>query len=162
MDTVAQLAGFIGAHAIWCVSDEGPLVPIVGFDRADGSRGLVRFASDSLEVGVAQARAWLEENPESVVAAVAALDGYYPLPSGKTDAVLLEGYLYTPSRRRFNMALPYRPQTTVSTFAVYRPKFGQIEVENADYTALANSFYSGVDAHEKGAEVWNAHLDQSQ
>jgi hypothetical protein len=162
MDKVVKLAGFIGAHAVWCVSDDGPLVPMIGFERADGSRALIRFATDTLEAGVAQARAWLDANPEGAAAAVAALDGYYPLPSGKTDAVLLEGYQYGPTRRRFTMAVPYRPHSPASTFLVYRPKFGQVEAENVDYAALADCFFEGVDSHEKGAEVWNAHMDQSQ
>jgi len=162
MQRIARLSGFIAAHAIWCVSDDGPLVPMVGFERSDGSRGLTRFAAERLEEGVAQARAWLVENPEEAVAAVAAFDGYVPLSAGKTDAILLEGRLYLSDVVCFEMAVPYRPASEDSQFAVFRPKFTKVDLPSPDYGALGNEFFAGVDSHEKGAEVWNAHIDQAQ
>jgi hypothetical protein len=40
MITASELAGFIAAHAIWCVSDTDGLVPMVAFTTEDGQRKL--------------------------------------------------------------------------------------------------------------------------
>mgnify|MGYP007045075907 CR=1 FL=1 len=162
MNELARLVGFIAAHAIWCVSDEGPLVPMIGFQRQDGSNGLVRFTDPDMERGVSQARAWLESNPEQAMSAVAALDGFYPMASGKSDAIILEARLYGSTAKRFEMAVPYRPKSAVASFAVYRPKFIRVEGETPDYSKLADEFFAGVDGHSEGAKVWNAHMDQGQ
>ncbi|MFD0687836.1 hypothetical protein [Actinomadura fibrosa] len=55
------------------------------------------------------------------------------------------------------MAVPYRPHS--EGFAVYRPKFIDVTgVDSPDYATLADHFFSGVDSHERAAEVWNTHL----
>jgi len=118
MNELAQLIGFIAAHAIWCVADQGPLVPMIGFQRQDGSRSLVRFADPDMGRGVSQTRAWLETNPEQAARAVAALDGFYPMASGKADAIILEGRLYGSSVKRLEMAVLYRPKSAAASFVV--------------------------------------------
>ncbi len=65
MHNSARLAGFFAAHAIWCVSDGGPLIPMVAYDS------------------------------------------------------------------------------------------------EPHYDELGAAFFQGVDAHEKGAAIWNQHIDQS-
>jgi len=162
MNELARLVGFIAAHAIWCVSDEGPLVPLIGFQRQDGSNSLVRFADPDMGLGVSQARAWLESNPEQATRAVAALDGFYPMTSGKSDAIILEARLYGSIVERLEMAVPYRPRSAAASFAVYRPKFIRVEGEEPDYSKLGDQFFAGVDGHSEGAQVWNAHMDQGQ
>lgn len=59
MNALGQLVGFFAPHAIWCVSNGGPLVPMVGFQRQDGTKGLVQFVGSNLGRGVSQAREWL-------------------------------------------------------------------------------------------------------
>ena len=162
MNELAQLVGFIAAHAIWCVSDEGPLVPMIGFQRPDGSRGLLRFADPDMGRGVAQARAWLERNPEQAMRAVAALDGFYPMASGRADAIILEGRLYASNPEGFEMAVPYRPKSAAASFVVYRPKFIRVDGQGPDYSKLGDQFFAGVDSHSEGVKVWNAHVDQGR
>ena len=63
MDAVAEHAGFFAAHGIWCVSDDGPLIPMLAFERANGKREMIRFVLDKLEAGLpeilaAPADAW--------------------------------------------------------------------------------------------------------
>jgi hypothetical protein len=162
MNELAQLVGFIAAHAIWCVADEQPLVQMIGFQRQDGSRSLVRFADPDMGRGVAQARAWLQTNPEQAMMAVAALDGFYPMASGKADAIILEGRLYASTVESLEMAVPYRPKSAAASFLVYRPKFIRGGGEKPDYSKLGDRFFAGVDGHSEGAKVWNAHMDQGQ
>lgn len=122
----------------------------------------MRFADADMGHGVSQARAWLETNPEHVTRAVAALDGFYPMASGKADAIILEGRLYASSVDRFEMAVPYRPKSTGASFVVYRPKFIRVDGEKPDYSKLGDLFFAGVDSHSEGVKVWNAHIDQGQ
>lgn len=162
MIDLAQLTGFVAAHAIWSVSDGGPLVPFVGFQKPDGSRGVTRFAADRLEDGVASAREWLAANPETAVLAVTAIDGFVTLPGGKTDAILLDARGYGVSKDGIAMAVPYRHKTWLKKFVVYRPKFISVDVQNPDYASLGEQFFAGVDSHSEAAKFWNQHIDQSQ
>lgn len=123
---------------------------------------MVRFASADLGRGVSPAREWLDTNPERATMAVAALDGFYPLASGKSDAIILEARLYGATTARFEMAVPYRPKSRAAPFAVFRPKFIRVETANPDYSKLGDHFFAGVDSHAEGVEVWNAHMDQGQ
>jgi len=158
----AKLAGFFAAHGIWCVSEGGPLVPMLAFERPDGERKMIRLVADQLEVGVERGRQWLAENPEGATRAVLVIDAYVNLPSGKTDALLIEAVRFTPDHCSFTMAVPYRNCENPAGFAVYRPKFVDASGFELDASQLAQAFFLGVDAHEKGAEVWNSHIDESQ
>ncbi len=46
MITASELAGFIAAHAIWCVSDADGLIPMAAFATEDGERQLERLVLD--------------------------------------------------------------------------------------------------------------------
>lgn len=60
------------------------------------------------------------------------------------------------------MAVPYRNAADAAGFAVYRPKFLDVIGAASDYSLLAETFFRGVDRHERGAAVWNAHIDQGR
>jgi hypothetical protein len=49
MEAVAEHAGFFAAHGIWCVSDGGPLIPMLAFERPGGKREMIRFVMDRLD-----------------------------------------------------------------------------------------------------------------
>ena len=161
MDSALQLAGFFAAHGIWCVSDGGPLIPILGLEKSDGKRTMQRLAAPELERGVEVGRDWLARNPEAAVRAVLVYDGYVTLSTGKIDALLLDVRVYSSPAHSLLMAVPYRPATEGRQFSVYRPKFISCDLSAPDYEALGSAFFRGVDSHDKGAAVWNQHLDQS-
>jgi hypothetical protein len=161
MESAAQLAGFIAAHGIWCVLDSGPLIPILTFELPNGSRHLNRLHAPELERGVEVGREWLAQNREGATRAVLVYDGYITLRTGKLDALFLDVRDYGPPTRSLQMAVPYRPAANDQPFAVYRPKFLSCDAPNPDYETLGNAFFRGVDSHEKGAAIWNNHLDQS-
>ncbi|MEV0436971.1 hypothetical protein [Nocardia sp. NPDC050413] len=87
------------------------------------------------------------------------VDAFLRLPSGRTDALVIEAIDYGPRRRSIEMAVPYRPHTSEQGFAVYRLKFVETSgIDAPDYDAIADAFFIGVDSHEQAAAVWNAHL----
>jgi hypothetical protein len=81
---------------------------------------------------------------------------------GKTDALLIEARRYEPGVWGLMMAVPYRNAADPAGFAVYRPKFPEVVGPAPDYSLLAEAFFRSIDRHERGAAVWNAHIDQSR
>jgi hypothetical protein len=157
----AELAGFFAAHAVWCVSDGSTLIPLLAYEMPDGSRQMSRFSAEMLEDGIEPARQWMAENPDGAACAAFVYDGYITLESGKTDSLFIDVRSYEGQETAFRMAIPYRHASHVDGFAVHRPKFLSCDAEQPDYKALSESFFQGVDQHEKGSTIWNDHLDES-
>ncbi len=163
MEQTAYLAGFIAAHAIWSVSDGEILVTMIGSEGHDGQRKLDRLMTGRNDESVAHGRAQLLNNPQHVARAALAFDGYITLTDGKTDAVFIEAREYgTDDALPFEIAIPYRSAKAPGGFAVYRPKVVKLPPGMTDCDSLLEAFWHGVDAHTKGAEVWNAHIDESR
>lgn len=161
MDETARLAGFFAAHGIWSVSDGETLVPLLGYEQADGSRGMDRFVRDDVGDAARAGQDALQGNRHGSIRAVLVVDAYLHLDSGRTDALIVDAVDYA-SGQSLKVAVPYRPQRSPNGFAVHRPKF--VEVIGGDepgQRALVDAFFAGVDAHEKAAAVWNQHLDQT-
>jgi hypothetical protein len=163
VERALELAGFIAAHAVWCVSDGAVLIPIGARQGPGDQRQLNRFVTERAEEGVAHGKQWLDAGADGSDAAVLVFDGYVTLTAGKTDSLLLDIRRFGPEAVQLLMAVPYRNAGHQAGFAVYRPKFlSQSGLESPDYGVLGEAFFRGVDQHQEGAAVWNAHLDQSQ
>lgn len=157
----ARMAGYFAAHAVWSVSDGETLVPMYGYEKPDGKRGLDRFPGD-LQTGAAAVQAALRDNPHGAVHAVSVLDAFIDLPGGRSDALIVEAAGHTDGFL-LRMAIPYRPQDSPGGFAVHRPKFlGVTGAPQEEYQKVAEAFFQGVDAHEKAGPIWAAHLDESR
>jgi len=135
---------------------------MLAFERADGRQEMIRLSADQLEEGVEQGRTWLKDNSEGATRAVLIIDAFITLESGKTDALVIEAVRYEPERASFTMAVPYRNTENSSGFAVYRPKFLDANGFEPDFVQIGEAFFTGVEAHEQGSKVWDAHLDESQ
>jgi hypothetical protein len=162
MITASELAGFVAAHAIWCVSDADGLTPMVAFTTEDGQRKLERLVFDDAGAAVEHGRKRLEDDPFSANHGVLAYDGRITVEGGKLDAVILEMRSYGFPWAKAALAVPYTPVSS-GRFAVHKPKLVEWErCEDFDMDAAFEAFFRGVDSHEKGSAVWNAALDQSK
>ena len=162
MITASELAGFIAAHAIWCVSDADGLVPMVAFTTGDGQRKLERLAFDDIGAAVEHGRQRLKDDPYNADDGVLAYDGRVAVEGGQLDAVILEMRSYGFPWAKAALAVPYTPAGS-GRFRVHKPKLVEWhECDDFDKDAAFDAFFRGVDAHEKGAAVWNAALDQSK
>ena len=161
MNSAVKMAGFFAAHAIWSVCEGETLIPLLGMETPDGQRKMLRLANERIEDGVQQGQVWLKENPDRALRAVLVFDGFITLATGKIDALLVSIRDYSLQPRCLVMAVPYRSANIPGGFAVYRPKFLSFEGPEPNWQEIADSFFKGVDSHEKAAPIWNQYLDQS-
>jgi len=160
--TASELAGFIAAHAIWCVSDADGFTPMLGFAMADGQRQLERLITDDVASAVQQGWQRLADERLSANDGVLACDGRIRVVDGKLDAILLEMRSYAFPWAKATIAVPYSPRSS-GRFRVHRPKLVEWhECEDFDLDAALEAFFRGVAAHQHGARVWNTTLDESK
>jgi hypothetical protein len=106
------VAGFFVAHGIRSVFDGEALVPLLGYEQPDGSRGMDRFALDDSAATAQTGQDALEANRRGSARAVPVIDAYVQLATGRTDALIVEAIDYGPARKSMKMAVPYRPRQT--------------------------------------------------
>lgn len=162
MNSAAKLAGFFSAHAVWSVSDGETLVPIYGYFRAKGGRAMERLDLPRLEESVEFGKERLDENPHGAKHAVLIFDGRLTLERGKIDALIVEFRDYGARGGAALLAIPYTPKVKRKKFAVHRPKLLDVPASlEKQIDTIFEAFFEGVAEHEKGAEVWDKHLDES-
>lgn len=162
MLTAAHLAGSIAAHAIWCVSDQDGLIPMLAFTTEHGERKLERLVQDDVGAAVEHGRRQLDEDPLSANDGALAYDGYIGVDGQKVDAIIVEMRCYAFPGSKATIAVPYTPASS-GRFRVHKPKLLQWEeCEDFDMDAAFASFFDGVESHEQGAKVWSSAFDQSR
>lgn len=161
-----NLAGYLSAHAIWCIEDGEVLIPIFGYMMDNGESRLERIELENHEISVTLGKRNLETNQYGAINAVLLYDGRVQLGDEKIDAIVVDIRSYSqlyPVYPEAVLFIPYRPESSSGKFLVYRPKLVHWKnCDDFDIEAALQSFFEGVDAHEHGAAVWNASLDQSR
>jgi hypothetical protein len=76
-------------HGVNSVRDDGALVPFIFYEK-DGKCSLHRYAADTLEESLQQARLASSRLPETVEAFAIAYDGFVTLKDNKYDAIIVE------------------------------------------------------------------------
>lgn len=158
MHSLAELAGFFAAHAIWSVSDGGPLVPIHAYELASGERRMDRLmVADSGEAQRA-GRERLRSNVHAADRAVLVYDAIVNNAGERCDVIIIEGEDYV-SQITVTILVPYRAPDSPEGFGIFATSlFAQTGLTISRTGEFFDPFFVGVDAHEKGSEVWNAHL----
>ena len=162
MNETAQLAGFVAAHAILCVSKGKSLtMPLLVVEKEDGSTQFIEVTGSSSEEAVERGERLLQKPSPEAGRAVLAFEAYLNLPPGKTDAIFLHAVSFQPTPQELHVAVPFRAANHPAGFAVFRPKFFAYEDEPVPLGAL-DDFLRGVALHPPGQTVWTAHLDESR
>jgi hypothetical protein len=163
MKSASELAGFFAAHAIWCVSDGDTLTPMLAYTTADDERKMERLLiDDDLEASVAFGKERLGSNEMDANDAVLLYDGRITLGGEKLDAIIIEMRAYFSPDSEATIAVPYTPKSS-GKFRVHKPKLLQWKrCEDFDMNFALQSFFEGVDKHEKGSTIWNKCLDESK
>lgn len=123
---------------------------------------MIRLVTERVEDGAARGKEWLAENPDGAARAVLVFDGFITLESGKTDALIITIRDYTQGDAEITMAVPCRHASDAKGFAVHRPKFLGFKGAKPNWQTVGEALWIGVAQHEKGADVWNKHLDESR
>lgn len=161
MEAVSQYAGFLAAHNIERASQGEEIVPMLAFQRTDGSREVIRLA-EPLKAGLAQGTQWLAKNPEEAALAVLVFQGSVVVDELDTDAIVCKAVQYQPDSLNYKIAIPFKRSDDPAEFAVYRIKILDFEGPEPDYDSLIAAFFRGVENNENGADIWYKHLDQSK
>ena len=124
MKATAQLAGFVAAHAILCVSQGKTLtMPLLVIEKEDGSTQFIEVTGSSSEAAVAKGEKLLQKPVPGAWRAVLAFEAFLNLPPGKTDAIFLHACCFRPTLQELHVAVPFRAANNSGGFAVFRPKF---------------------------------------
>jgi len=163
MITASKLAGFFASHAIWCVFDGETLTPMLAYTTADEERKMERLViNGDLAASVAFGKKKLESNEMDANDAVLLYDGRIPIGKEKLDAIIIEIRAYFSRGSKATLAVPYTPKSR-GRFRVHKPKLVEwTECEDFDMNAAFESFFEGVQGHEKGAKIWQDCLDESK
>jgi len=162
MKETAQLAGFVAAHAILCVSKGKSLtMPLLVVEKEDGSTQFIEVTGKSSQEAVAKGEKLMNKPVSGARRAVLAFEAFLNLPPGKTDAIFLRACCYQPQPQQLHVAVPFRAANNPGGFAVFRPKFIAYEDDPPRPDAL-DAFLRGVALHPTGQAVWTAHLDESR
>jgi hypothetical protein len=156
MEPTVELAGFFAAHAIWCVSDGGPLVPILGIQQQDQEPKLQRLVDNDLQQAVVVGQERLTVNPDGASRAVLIYDVYMTLQMGRTDTLLIDLMEYAEKPLSARMAIPYRSTESPDGFAIYSTMF--LASNGAQLSCprpLAEAFFRGVGSHAEGPRLWD-------
>jgi hypothetical protein len=153
----ARHAGFFAAHAVWSVSEGEVLIPMLVHPGEGGKASMTRLVSDDSRRAVAEAKTRLADDAARHGAALLLYDTFVTLGDWRTDAIVIEA---TTGAARLVMAVPYRNAKSEEGFAVYKPKF--VECPQEAVQQVAQSFFDGVEGHEKGNGVWTRFIDQSR
>jgi len=162
MEETAQLAGFVAAHAIHCVSEGKCLtMPLLVIEKDDGKTQFIEVTGKSSQEAVAKGEKLMQKPVAGACRAVLAFEAYLNLPPGQTDAIFLHAYCYQPEPQQLIVAVPFRLANNPAGFAVFRPKF--IAYEDAPpKPGTLEAFLQGIARHPPGQKVWTAHLDESR
>ena len=162
MIAASELAGYFAAHAIWSVSDEDRLIPMLAFTNEKDEKKMERLVMDDAGAAVEFGRQKLESNGMDANDAVLVYDGRIPVNGEKMDAIIIEIRSYFSPESQLTFAVPYTPISS-GKFTVYKPKIASwVNCEDFAQQNVVDSFWNGVDAHEQGVKVWNEHMDQSK
>jgi len=160
MNDTATLAGYFAAHAVWSVSEGETMVPLLAFEKFNGTREMTRLENPDAGEAVKAGHEWLQSNPEAALRAVLIFDGYVTRESGeRTDALIIEARLYGKEPGSFTMTVPYRDAKHRKGFLVYRPSVEQMSDAQTDIAELSHAFFRGVNQHRQAAPVWARHFD---
>ena len=162
MNATSELAGYLAAHAIWCVSNGDMLIPMLAYCADDGERKLERLLINDFAIAVETGKRKLDANTMAANDAVLVFDGFIPIDEEKHDAIIVEMRCYRSPGSKAVIAVPYTP-VVKRRFLVHTPRIltweqcGEYELDEA-----MDAFFQGVESHEKGSQIWYERLDESK
>lgn len=161
LESAAELGGYVLAHAVWRLAEDGALAPTVGTEAPDGERRLLRFGDKRLEDALGQARDFMDANPERVLRAAFVYDGYLAIGGRKRDALVLSAVDYGLTRRSLEVVVPFHAANAAGPLRIQPPHvLGLTGALSAHARELAQALERGVARHPQAAAAWAAALGE--
>ena len=150
-------AGWAASFAIWMICEGRPLDKLLQHELRSGKRLGVSLAGSSLEEALGR----LERNDEGALTSVLVYQGMVGLPTLRADAIVLEVRHFTTPQIALTIAVPFRPASDKTGFAVFRPRL----LRPANLSAMARQvidtgFFEGIDTYQP-ARLLDKYLDAS-
>jgi hypothetical protein len=156
-----RLAGFVAAHSAWSICDGALLIPIMGTLTEDNKFEVRRIMEDDLEEAVAIAHDLLDKQQDNVKSAVIAFDAVLTVDDQQMDAIVLKLKDYSSPESVSSLAIPYASKDSDGGFKIFRLKVLQwLHCDGFELNDCMESFFSGVDSHKQGIEVWEKYYDE--
>ena len=160
MITTSELAGFVSAHGVWCLSNADLFTPLLAYTNENDERQIERFAFDDLNVAIEHGKQKLASNDMNANDAVLIYIGLITVEDKKLDAIIIEMRAYFSPDSEAVLAIPYTTKNT-GDFSVYKPKLLVWKnCEDFNINSAFKYFFKGVDSHEEGSVIWNQCLDE--
>lgn len=152
----ARLAGVIGAHAVWTLSElpEGAsFTPLLSKESTEGAVSLGELTNEAgPEHAVAYGKQVLQSIPEDVVRMVLAWDDHMSVGEQDMPCVVLEARDAAHPEALLRLAVPYERQEGLRLQPVRvlaMEQCGDVQAQQ-----LLEAFFSGVARHQQGAAAW--------
>lgn len=155
LEEAARLAGFAGAHAVWCVSSGETLVPLILWSNESGERNLERLVASTFEEGVAKQEERMEALATVAQYAVSAFDGFINENGLRTNTLFITARAFNETSNWIKFGVSYTPKKILRKFAVHPLRIlSSTDVDNSQMEQITNAFFSGVAEHPKGSKLW--------
>lgn len=116
----------------------------------------VTLMHESLDAAIDEGQSRLATNPDGLKFQGLIYDAYANLPSGRSDALVLELRRYQPEAHSLILFFPYRPANHPNGFALYAPWLKDGSLTADQYPALAEALYRGLDSFKLDDFSWQA------
>jgi hypothetical protein len=154
-----QMAGYYGVQAIASLSDSGDFVPVIASESSAGERTLEEVTAAEPEEISKSGLGKLKDNAGGAVRAIFIWTGRTKVCGKDTDSLLLSLSVYGEVRQSLAIVIPYE-NGGPGKLAVLQPRFAAFAGPATPvYTALADAFVRGVHEHERGAAIWQEHMN---
>lgn len=150
-------AGWAAGYAIWMICEGGALDKTLQHQLGDGRRLGVALADSSLE----EAFERLGRNDDAAAVSVLSYQGVVGLAEFRSDAIVLEVRNFSLPEIVLTIAIPFRPASAETGFAVFTPRvLRPANLGALPRQILATGFFEGIDAY-KPAGLLERYLEKT-
>ncbi|MGJ7603190.1 tetratricopeptide repeat protein [Variovorax sp. LT1R20] len=159
----ARCLGQLASHAMYMVSEGGSLMPTVLHPSADGKRwAFVNIVDESSDSALRRARAALEAQREGPPFAAFACEASVTLPTGRTDAIVIELRCHGDAPLAVTLVFPFRPAGDPQGFAILDSQLIEGTVPAAAQRLFNEAIEAGIQSFNWPSGSWAQYQSRDQ
>lgn len=156
-EPLLKLAGFVFAHATWCLSDlpQGDLLVPLAIVEMSGQRQLWRFEADTQDQAIAKGKATLAQRENMLDAWAFAREGRIEVADGDGDVLTVEAKA-SGMVASVVFVQRFQPFAKGVFKLIGQPMvvMGGRAIAPAEAAPLLVQLNQGIQSHDKAAELW--------